>query len=155
MPRGTTTGKRFLWTTQAIQQLRKLAARGLTSQQISDIMGPSRGAIIGKQQREGIVLLGRAGHFGVSPGSAWRDPAAVLPIEERSGAAAAMVALHQSHCRWPIGAPEGPDFHYCSAARANLERPYCAKHEAVAASGVAMANYMRKNRLRSPLESVL
>lgn len=126
--------RKFLWTTQAIDRLRELAAQGLTSQQISDLMGVSRGAIIGKQQREGIALLGRR-LFGVSPGSQQRaNPDAVLPLEERSGVGPAILALRPSQCRWPVGAVQAPDFHYCSAPRADFTRPYCAAHEEAAAS---------------------
>jgi GcrA cell cycle regulator len=30
-------------------------------------------------------------------------------------------------CRWPIGEPKHPDFHFCGAAQAP-GRPYCALH---------------------------
>jgi hypothetical protein len=149
MPRGK--GTRNLWITSAINRLRELAAQGKTSTEISRIMGISRGAVIGKQQREGIILLGKP-LFDDSRLLAKRN--FVLPLAERSGVAAAMVALHQNHCRWPMGAPEAPDFHYCSMPRTNLERPYCAKHEAVSRSGVAMSNYARKNTLQPSPESV-
>jgi hypothetical protein len=74
--------------------------------------------------------------FGVSPGSEQppANPNIVLPVEERSGVAEAMVALKPSHCRWPIGGVEDLDFHYCSARRVSSDRPYCVKHEQAASS---------------------
>ena len=153
MPRGIPDGEKYLWTTQRVEQLRGLAADGLTSNEISRIMGCSRGAVIGKQQREGIVLRGRS-LFGVSPGSPWRDPAQVLPVAERSGVSNAMVALHPTHCRWPVGFVESPDFHYCSRRRVSFERPYCEEHQ-TAARSTAMSNPHRiRTGLRSAKESV-
>jgi len=65
------------------------------------------------------------------------DAENVLPVEDRMGVGRAMLALKPSHCRWPVGGVQDPDFHYCSAPRADLLRPYCAKHEQVAQSAWA------------------
>ena len=34
-------------------------------------------------------------------------------------------------CRWPIGHPGEPDFHFCTE-RALVGKPYCAEHTALA-----------------------
>jgi GcrA cell cycle regulator len=35
--------------------------------------------------------------------------------------------LEQSDCRWPIGDPKAPDFHFCGAPKLP-GRPYCQTH---------------------------
>lgn len=35
--------------------------------------------------------------------------------------------LDANDCRWPIGDPRHPDFHFCGAQKL-LGRPYCAQH---------------------------
>lgn len=147
MPRGVPAAeKKFLWTTQAIRQLRKLAAQGKTSHEIADITGLSRGAVIGKMQREGIQLLGKP-LFGVSPGSGKpRDPHEPLPLEQRIGAGPAILSLTHRQCGWPIGDPTDQDFHFCSARRdPNISPPYCPKHLDVGVNKLAS----RLTRLRA------
>jgi GcrA cell cycle regulator len=42
-----------------------------------------------------------------------------------------LVALGQHDCRWPIGDPKLPGFHFCGA-RAQPGRPYCELHTRMA-----------------------
>lgn len=35
-------------------------------------------------------------------------------------------------CKWPVGEPDRPDFHYCGGHRVDIETPYCPEHYAVA-----------------------
>ena len=43
----------------------------------------------------------------------------------------ALLDLERNDCRWPIGEPKHPDFHFCGRPRAP-DRPYCALHWAMA-----------------------
>jgi GcrA cell cycle regulator len=46
-----------------------------------------------------------------------------IPVEERLG----LLALNEQTCKWPIGDPMNPDFHFCG--RESLEaKPYCDFH---------------------------
>lgn len=38
-----------------------------------------------------------------------------------------LLDLKMNDCRWPIGEPKHPDFHFCGAPQAP-GRPYCARH---------------------------
>jgi hypothetical protein len=49
---------RFSWTTQRIEELKRLAAEGLTCQLIGDTMGLSKNAVVGKLHRLGIKFRG-------------------------------------------------------------------------------------------------
>jgi GcrA cell cycle regulator len=53
--------------------------------------------------------------------------------------------LEQHDCRWPIGDPRHPDFHFCGAPQL-LGRPYCELH-------VRMAFQPMKSRAPSPSAS--
>jgi GcrA cell cycle regulator len=118
-----------------VAKLRELAATGIRTYEIADIMRLPRGAICGKARREGIPLLAKA--HGVSPGSARPDPNRLAPVEERIGVGRAVLALMPNHCKWPMGSPTEEDFHFCSAPRVDMSRPYCAKHTASSMSNRA------------------
>lgn len=61
------------------------------------------------------------------------DPAAiaefdnVIPMTQRI----TLLELNASHCRWPIGDPQSPDFAFCGG-RALEGVPYCAGHTRIA-----------------------
>jgi GcrA cell cycle regulator len=38
-----------------------------------------------------------------------------------------LINLERNDCRWPIGEPRHPDFHFCGAPKA-AGRPYCERH---------------------------
>lgn len=51
----------------------------------------------------------------------------VIPLSER----ATILTLKDSMCRWPIGDPGEPDFHFCGRS-ADSGAPYCEHHSRVA-----------------------
>ena len=51
----------------------------------------------------------------------------VIPISER----ASILTLSETTCKWPIGDPGDPDFHFCGR-RADVGIPYCAHHARIA-----------------------
>lgn len=109
--------------------MRKLRAQGLKNAEIGEILGCSHDTVIRKAAKEGLPL-----RFTYKPPP---KPLAqqTLPIAERIGVSQAVAALHANHCRWPIGSPSEPDFHFCSADRINMSGPYCQKHQDIALSG--------------------
>jgi GcrA cell cycle regulator len=46
---------------------------------------------------------------------------------KRTNKPKALLDLERNDCRWPIGEPRHPDFHFCGAPRL-ADRPYCALH---------------------------
>lgn len=113
-----------------------MAAKGLKSAEIGAILGCAHDTVIRKCGKEGIALL--AGHgrpHGVSPSSMVSNPLELLPLSERIGVGKAVLALKNQHCKWPIGDPVKEDFHFCSAPRVDMSRPYCREHTASSMSG--------------------
>ncbi len=141
------------WTEDRVEILKKLWADGLSASQIARKMGGiTRNAVIGKVHRLG--LSGRATPPRVStvrirtkervqpsipsmPGSRARlitsdmdtikeeitPPRPILTPEER----ASTLHLTEHTCKWPIGDPGTPDFHFCGA-RSKAGSPYCTMH---------------------------
>ena len=58
-----------------------------------------------------------------------------LPSEERRGATRAVLSLAPGQeCRFPIGDPKHPDFHFCCAKPAH-NSPYCERHDEIVYDG--------------------
>jgi GcrA cell cycle regulator len=97
-----------IWSDALQARLRELWAQGLTASQIAAELCITRNAVIGKAHRLG--LSGRES-----------------PIRQAKPRKLTLVALKEQMCKWPIGDPGDPDFHFCgSEARPNS--PYCAEH---------------------------
>lgn len=114
--------------------------------------GTSRNAVIGILHRAGMSDSGRKKPAPVRPAGV-RKPAAPArpavvaapaplpePVVVRApepdpsppdGAPVTVLNVGPRHCRWPIGDPLEPGFHFCGKERAP-GRPYCAEHAAIA-----------------------
>ncbi|HXF53257.1 MAG TPA: GcrA family cell cycle regulator [Hyphomicrobiaceae bacterium] len=66
----------------------------------------------------------------------------VIPLAER----ASIMTLKESMCRWPIGDPSDPEFHFCGRKRCGT-LPYCEHHARMAYQPVQMRR--REKRLAS------
>ena len=65
------------------------------------------------------------------------DERVIEPADAPRGAAEAHLALRDRQCRWPLGDPHGPDFHFCAAPVDDRERyapSYCGAHSRLATS---------------------
>ena len=99
-----------IWTESLQARLRELWAQGLTASQIAAELSVTRNAVIGKAHRLG--LGGRAS-----------------PIHRSKAPKLTLVALKERMCRWPVGHPGEPDFHFCGG-EARPNSPYCPEHHA-------------------------
>jgi GcrA cell cycle regulator len=144
------------WNDERVELLKKLWAEGLSASQIAArIGGVTRNAVIGKVHRLG--LSGRATSIRIKSHRprqrqqtakrlakprypqagnplvrALYTPEAepfvpmeelVIPLKERR----TIQTLTECSCRWPIGDPQTPDFHFCNRDKmAGL--PYCEFH---------------------------
>ena len=144
------------WTDERIDQLKQLWEKGLTASQIADKLagGISRNAVIGKAHRlglkarpspvksgEGVLVIETS--VEVRPAAAAAAPVAEAPrpktVAARPAAAPAtsssgktsLLDLSDKICKWPIGHPGEPDFHFCGKP-AQATFPYCGEHCAVA-----------------------
>ena len=138
-----------VWTPENVELLKKLWAEGLSASQCAARLPAyiSRNAVIGKVTRLGINRsrdTQRVRHkrppnaFGlgnkkrkpplrvVQPDADPFVPArdeVVIPRHERK----TIQTLEPDDCRWPIGDPQHPDFHFCGKTKvAGL--PYCDHH---------------------------
>lgn len=127
------------WTDERVEQLKQFWTDGLSASQIARTLGGvSRNAVIGKAHR--LRLTSRVERRTVArqksaerifvppppPPPVVLEPPAVL----EDGSRVTVLTLIPAHCRWPIGDPQEPDFHFCGQKR---ERgSYCAAHAAMA-----------------------
>jgi GcrA cell cycle regulator len=146
------------WTDEQYEKAKKLAEEGLSASEIGIHLGKTRNAVLGKLHRNGIekrvrkesrkdtkrgrrpkrqfVLFHQMGlidknsqvrraHL-VQDGYVPKpeDPA---PEHQRK----TVETLEENSCRWPIGDPLKPEFHFCGADRVE-GLPYCSRHCAVA-----------------------
>ncbi|CAK0748637.1 GcrA cell cycle regulator [Azospirillaceae bacterium] len=101
------------WTDERVEALKALWGQGMSASEIAEALGDiSRNAVIGKAHRLG--LSGRPS-----------------PIKKKLTRGATILALTERMCKWPIGDPKHPDFHFC-AKNALPGMPYCAEHAAIA-----------------------
>jgi GcrA cell cycle regulator len=142
------------WSTERIEQLRSLWHDGLSASQIATHLGGiTRNAVIGKAHRLGLTgrpspIKNRA--VGVvrprpprrprveqvaapriavaappPPRQVEPPPQRYVEMEDVPGAT--ILTLTDRICKWPIGDPRHPDFHFCGRASAE-GLPYCADH---------------------------
>ena len=142
------------WSSERIEQLRSLWHDGLSASQIATSLGGiTRNAVIGKAHRLG--LTGRPSPIKNRSASVARPrpprrprvqhvpqprmiaAAPVAParhvepihkhVEIEDGPGATILTLTDRICKWPIGDPRHPDFHFCGRGSAE-GLPYCADH---------------------------
>jgi GcrA cell cycle regulator len=145
------------WTDERVELLKKLWSEGLSASQIAGRLGGvTRNAVIGKVHRLGLSgrattsrmnthrprpraaaakRLGKPRFTSIetSPLRALYPPEAepyvpsveelVIPLDERR----TIQTLTASNCRWPIGDPQLPDFHFCNGTKVP-GLPYCEFH---------------------------
>ncbi|MCJ2036985.1 GcrA family cell cycle regulator [Methylobacterium sp. J-068] len=146
------------WSDERVDQLRRLWEEGLSASQIAtQLGGVTRNAVIGKVHRLGLSGRVKSAEMaGTASRRTGRDaesesalavvedviPMVDLPVEIPPSTTPAPVALtisrrvtimdlRESMCRWPIGDPTSPDFHYCGD-RSITGLPYCTTHAQIA-----------------------
>jgi len=108
-----------VWTDDRVEELKRLWGEGLTTGEIGKALGVSKNAVVGKAHRLG--LKGRP-----SPIKRVTQPKPKQEPKIRS-----VIDLSAHTCRWPIGDPREPGFHFCGKP-AIPGKPYCSEHAAVA-----------------------
>ncbi|WP_417319105.1 GcrA family cell cycle regulator [Emcibacter sp.] len=119
------------WTDERVEKLRELWDKGLSASQIAKELGEgvTRNAVIGKAHRMGLASR---------PSPVKADPAkkpakkaaekAPAPARKKAaGGKVSLLELTERMCKWPIGHPGEPDFHFCGkSSRPGF--PYCNDH---------------------------
>ncbi len=161
------------WTDERIATLKNGWENGKSASQIAEELGEgvTRNAVIGKAHRLGLAARPSPVKAGDDEGAATTSPTAVAPVPAAAAhpahPAAAPVAakpaakrsargpgkpqrttlldLNEKVCKWPIGHPGEPDFHFCGKG-AQPGFPYCNEHCLIA----YQAQLPRRDRDRRP-----
>jgi len=111
------------WTEERVARLRELWTQGKTASEIGTALGGiSRNAVIGKVHR--LKLSGRPSPI------RHRPTIEATPMPVGSGSAT-ILALGDRSCKWPVGDPLSPEFHFCGKC-AQTGMPYCSEHAVMA-----------------------
>jgi GcrA cell cycle regulator len=130
------------WTDDRVALLKKLWCEGKTAAEIAkELGGVTRNAVIGKAHR--LKLSNRVSPIQqtVAKATPVRKAEDIRPEPVRRMAAnndtpikvmgVSMAELKDKMCRWPIGDPKEPKFHFCGCGSvAGL--PYCGEHAKMA-----------------------
>lgn len=139
------------WTDDRVEKLRELWDKGLSASQIAKELaeGVTRNAVIGKAHRMGLASRPSP----VKSDPAKRAAAAKKKVEKKSPVKATpssgkvtILDLTESMCKWPIGHPGEPGFHFCGKP-SQPTFPYCASH-CVEAYQVQQPRRSRRNTRR-------
>ncbi len=128
------------WTGDRLELLKKLWAEGLSASQIARRMGDvTRNAVIGKVHRLGLsgretTISSERGKRRPAMPKPKRKPVVPLPEPEAAHTAGGdlitLLTIEPSMCRWPIGSPGEPGFHYCGQRTEHRRFSYCEAHGA-------------------------
>jgi GcrA cell cycle regulator len=161
------------WTDERIAQLKAGWEGGMTASQIAEQLGEgvTRNAVIGKAHRLGLEArpspvkggeeaveaapapVATAAAAAPAPRPAPAAPAPVAkaaavakkPVRTGKAARTTLLDLNEKICKWPIGHPGEPDFHFCGKP-VQAGFPYCTEHCLVA----YQAQLPRRDRDRRP-----
>tara|TARA_R110002096_G_scaffold87253_1_gene200297 strand:+ start:8031 stop:8513 length:483 start_codon:yes stop_codon:yes gene_type:complete len=118
------------WTDERVAKLRELWDKGLSASQIAKELaeGVTRNAVIGKAHRMG--LASRPSPVKSDPQKKAKAPVEKKVVKPKAKAPTGKVSLldlTERMCKWPIGHPGEPDFHFCGKPSAPTF-PYCGTH---------------------------
>lgn len=134
------------WTDERVATLKELWEKGLSASQIaSELGGVTRNAVIGKAHRMGLASRPSP----VKGEAVKARPAAVkkAPEKKQPKQRITLLDLTDRMCKWPIGHPGEPDFHFCGKPSAS-GAPYCEDHCAMAFQAQTSRRDRRVNRTR-------
>lgn len=139
------------WTDARVDTLKSLWKKGLSASQIAEELGEvTRNAVIGKAHRLG--LSSRPSPVKKPAKAKRKEPAkkSVVIEPEAPGPAGkrdriTILDLTDRICKWPIGHPGEPEFHFCGRRSAPVQ-PYCAFHAAMAYQAPQPRKDRRRNR---------
>lgn len=139
------------WTEGRVEALKTLWANGRSASQIAALLGGvTRSGVIGKVHRLGLSGRATTSRNKNRPRSTKRKPMPIAPSPSRADKVRALYeaepyvppveevyiplnerkyihTLEEADCRWPIGDPRQPDFHFCGKNKIP-GLPYCEHH---------------------------
>ena len=134
------------WTDKKITQLKNLWKKGTIAEEIAEVLGTSKGAVIGKASRLGCASrkLGRLPHvikqhwgYVKRPSRSRKDVLEYILTEMGPENPTALESLIPNQCKFPLGKEEDPVQLFCGRERWVGPRKfgpnYCKYHVHVAA----------------------
>lgn len=135
------------WTAEQKEELTRLWNEGLSTGEIGKALGMSKNAVVGQAHRLGLERrpspIRRVGGEAELPLEAAPAPKPAAPAKPKAAPKAKTAAkktaaapkekyitvndLTTTTCRWPIGDPKDPDFHFCGKEVIS-GKPYCLEH---------------------------
>lgn len=112
------------WTPEKIKSLKKLWQKGKSTVEIGKALGISKNAVVGKVHR--LELAARPSPIKSGTAKTSTKNASKTVSKPKSNKTTLM-DLKLTSCRWPIGDPKDPDFHFCGK-QAQTGKPYCPEH---------------------------
>ena len=132
-----------------IGKVHRLGLSGRATSSRSSSPRPRR-THVPRQHRASSLMFGTRGNVALKPQfEAEEEPMPapleelVIPLPER----ASILTLKESMCRWPIGDPGEPDFHFCGRKKFG-SLPYCEHHARMAYQPVQLGGARRRLRQR-------
>ena len=126
------------WTPERVATVTRLWNEGLTTAEIGRAVGMSKNAVVGKAHRLQLPPRPSPIRRGKSVNGTPRAPRVTNGRKPAAAPAGVVVqvkprtphlplAIGNAACKWPIGHPDEPSFHFCGE-RALLGKPYCPEH---------------------------
>ena len=142
------------WTDDRVELLKKLWKKGYSASQIAEELGGNvtRNAVIGKAHRLGLSSrpspvkksAEAAKKPKPAPAKAKKKPVE-KPATEEEPEVVTILSLTERMCKWPIGHPGEPGFHFCGR-KSMSGQPYCTYHAAMAYQAPQPRKDRRRNR---------
>jgi len=125
--------KENFWTDERVKILTNMWNEGKTASDIVDALGEgvTRNAVIGKANRIGLEK--RPSPIKNTDATKKRTSTKKSATKEtvKEEKSFSILDIKEDMCRWPIGDPKDPDFHFCGK-KAMEGCPYCEKHANIA-----------------------
>ncbi len=144
----------MIWTDEAVEELKKMWDRGMTTGQIAKALNVTKNSIIGKVHR--LCLTARPSpikksstpkidkkapstekttknekNTALSVGKQFCDSKEAIEVTFNEETNISLVKLDNHTCRWPLGDPRDDDFCFCGR-HVRTGQTYCDEHASVA-----------------------
>lgn len=128
------------WTDERVELLKQLWGEGKTAAEIAkELGGVTRNAVIGKAHR--LKLSNRVSPIQQNDNVKATEPEQPKVVKApRKKGGVKLADLKDRMCRWPVGDPRDPEFHFCGD-HVVPGMPYCEEH--------ARAAYQAASRSRT------
>ncbi len=117
-----------------IGKVHRLGLSGRATSSRSSAPRPRRTTHLPRQHRATSLMFGTRGNVALKPQFETEAEPELAPLEELViplGERASILTLKESMCRWPIGDPGEPEFHFCGRKKLGA-LPYCEHHARMA-----------------------